>query len=216
VFLSVKSVKLVKKTKKLGGVVVFGCGVFFNQIGKISPEGAKKLFRICICFSCVFFRACFLFVFFNFFYYFFLDLLFYLPYNKVVSKKNNGRGASKNLTNGTTKKDKKMQITERVNLYNKPVFILSATDDITKNAINSFYRPWLEQLKEHADKGGWFYTYSTNEQINGFVKVYASKDVFAIDAKVRQQGIDTLYNQIWRASDIQIRNAKRKGYIEII
>lgn len=109
-----------------------------------------------------------------------------------------------------------MQITEKVNLYNKPIFILSATDDITKNAINSFYRPWLEQLKAHADNGGWFYTYSKDEVINGFVKVYASKDLFVIDAKVRQQGPDELYNQIWQATDAQIRNAKRKGYIEVI
>lgn len=109
-----------------------------------------------------------------------------------------------------------MQITERIGADNKPLFILSQTADITKNAINSKARGWLEQLKEHADKGGWFYTYSTDEQINGFVKVYASKDIFAIDAKVRQQGPAELYNQIWRATDAQIRNAKRKGYIEII
>lgn len=109
-----------------------------------------------------------------------------------------------------------MQIIERIGADNKPLFILSQTEDVTKNAINSKARGWLEQLKTHADNGGYFYTYSKTEQINGFVKIYASKDVFAIDAKVRQQGPAELYNQIWRATDAQIRNAKRKGNIEFI
>jgi hypothetical protein len=109
-----------------------------------------------------------------------------------------------------------MQIHDEININNEPIYILSRTADKTKDAINSFHRPWLEQLKNHAENGGWFYTYSQNENINGFVKVYASQDVFAIDAKVRQQGPAELTNQIWQANERQIKNGLKKGYIEII
>lgn len=109
-----------------------------------------------------------------------------------------------------------MILQERIGFDNKPVYILSRDENITRDAINSKYKPWLEQLKKHADAGGYFYTYSKNETIGGFVKVYASRDLFAINAKVKEQGPDALFNQIWRANDRQIKDAKKKNIIEFI
>lgn len=109
-----------------------------------------------------------------------------------------------------------MILQERLGFDNKPVYILSRNENITRDAIDSKYRPYLEQLKNHADNGGYFYTYSKNETINGFVKVYASQDLFAINAKVNEQGSDGLYNQIWRTDAKTLKKAQRKGYVEII
>jgi hypothetical protein len=113
-------------------------------------------------------------------------------------------------------RSKKMILQERTGFDNKPVYILSRDENITRDAIDSKNKPYLEQLKNHADAGGYFYTYSKDEVINGLVKIYASKDLFAINAKVNAQGPDTLYNQIWRANERQIKNAARKGTVEFI
>lgn len=109
-----------------------------------------------------------------------------------------------------------MILQERTGFDNKPVYILSRDENITRDAIDSKHKPYLEQLKNHADAGGYFYTYSKNEVVNGLVKIYASKDLFAINAKVNAQGPDELYNQIWRANERQIKNAARKGTVEFI
>ena len=109
-----------------------------------------------------------------------------------------------------------MILQERTGFDNTPVYILSRDENITRDAIDSKYKPYLEQLKNHADAGGYFYTYSKNEVVNGLIKIYASKDLFAINAKVNAQGPDELYNQIWRADERQIKNAARKGTVEFI
>ena len=89
--------------------------MIFLHIGEI--WGKIRDFFSCSPLFFVYFSFCV--YFFIFFIFFFLDLLFYLPYNKVVSKKNNGRGASENLTNGITKRIKKMK--DIKNIHHKKV-----------------------------------------------------------------------------------------------
>lgn len=113
-------------------------------------------------------------------------------------------------------KGKKMIIQETISFDNRPIFILSKTQDKTKDAIDSFHRPWLEQLKKHAESGGFFYTVSPDEIINGLCKIYTSQDLFTINAKINSLGRGHLMNQIFMASAQQIKTAKKKGHVVIL
>lgn len=123
-------------------------------------------------------------------------------------------------TNPTVEKFGQFYLTCRKSYDGRDLFIMSKTENITIDAIDAYYLPYLERLREHAKKGGFFYTYAKKEYVyygsEKLVKIYASKDIFTINAKVHSQGDKELFNKIFLASPQAIKREYPKGYIELI
>lgn len=125
-------------------------------------------------------------------------------------------------TNPTVEKFGQFYLTCRKSYDGRDLFIMSKTENITIDAIDAYYLPYLEMLRDHAKKGGYFYTYGKEVvYLNGeqLLKIYASKDVFTIAAKVRKlTGIDKGegYHQIFRATKNTAERAIKEGYAELI